>query len=812
MRTKTQKPAFFIIVVVMCSAFVKVTQASPYTDYGEFLAQSNYPAALEVARKIIKRPNLILSITKDKDYLMNVRLMGLRALGYYAEFIGLEPGMTEEADRYYREALEYAGDKASLEATVHYAMAIFQSKASSPGLAIPLMSKATEIFETRHDTYSVIAAYIGWSALYADMGEQILSDHFEKKWMDRADAYFVLGRRPKDEEKWLIYYDALKDYAAGLSNPSDVNKLNQIWETMSAVNETYSEDRGSHYLSGARLFARVGEDQIATELLEKAVQAGENLESQFALATKTPKIDLYMKLYRKQWKADVVCTRAQVEHEIGMDDRALASVRACEQEWDSSGIDMGAGSRITLGAIYEASNDHSNALRSYNLSIQSTEGMRSSFNISDRAGFFTNPVIQTPYWGLIRINAKKALQSDSIEDFHAVLQAKERIRARQFGELISSTEISNEVLTEIQQGLDADTVVLDLVLTDKEIVLTIFSRDERVVALVPYDRGEFRKKILAIARLLSDPNSDSGMLGTELHRVSQTILGPALPLIVGKQQLIVITDGVLNLVPFELWSIGTTEYEPLVNVTSVRYVPALRSLSKKALGEGGNSEGLFALGDPIYPDPKMIAGLPLSEIEEATRGADFQSYFAPLPETRTEVESISKLFPGQPRALLFGERALESIVKGTDLSQYRYVHFATHGILGGEVPGIGEPALVLGEEPNEDGFLKASEAEQLKLNAQLTTLSACNTGSGNFVQGEGVMGLSRAFLLAGSESVLVSLWPVASEATEDLMLRFYKYMQNGERPQVALRHAKIDIKGEYSHPFFWAPFILIGQH
>jgi CHAT domain-containing protein/tetratricopeptide (TPR) repeat protein len=808
MNTKTQKSASFIIVALICVSFLRVAQASPYTDYDEFLTQSNYPAALEVARKIIKRPNLILKITKDKDYLMNVRLIGLQALGNYAEFIGLEPGMTEEAERYYREALGYAGDKDGLEATVHYAMAIFYSEASMPGLAIPLMSRATEIFESRHDTYSLITTYIGWSALYADMGEQILSDHFERKWMDRADDYFVLGRRPKDEEKWLVYYDALEQHALGLSSPSDVNELNQIWEIMSAVHETYLVAKGSHYLSGARLFARVGEDQIAAELLEKAVQAGENLESELAQAAKKPEIDLY----RKQWKTDLVCIRAQVEHEIGMNDKALASVRACEQEWDSSGLDMGAGSHIAFGAIYEASNDLSNALRSYDLSIQSTEGMRSSFNIRDRAAFFTNPVIQTPYWGLIRVNAKKAVQDDSIENFHAVLQAKERIRARQFGELISSTEISNEVLTEIQQGLDAETVVLDFVLTDKDIVLTIFSRDERVVALIPYDRDEFRKTILAIARSLSDPNSNSGTLGAELHRVSQTILQPALPLIVGKQQLIVITDGVLNLVPFELWSIGTTEYEPLVNVTSVRYVPALRSLSKKTLGEGDSPEGLFALGDPNYPDPSMIAGLPLSEIEEATRGVDLQSYFAPLPETRTEVESISKLFPGQPRALLFGERALESIVKGTDLSQYRYVHFATHGILGGEVPGIGEPALVLGGEPNEDGFLKASEAEQLKLNAQLTTLSACNTGSGNFVQGEGVMGLSRAFLLAGSESVLVSLWPVASEATEDLMLRFYKYMQNGERPQVALRHAKIDIKSKLSHPFFWAPFILIGQH
>ena len=808
MRSNVPTSAVFAVVCLICVALSGTAHASPYTDYSEHVLNQNYPAALEVARKIIKRPNLVLSITKDKTYLIQVRIIGLQALGYYSEHIALEPGMTDEAQRYYNEALDFAGDDAGLKARVHYEMAVFYSSSGQPGLAVPLMSKTAEIYETRHDTYNLIKTYLGWSALYADMGEKALSDHFEKKWLAIAEKFFVLGRRPKDEDKWLIYYDALERYAAGLSVPSHAAQLNKAWETMSAIADNHPVPKASHYLSGAKIFALAGEHQIATELLKQAVQESEILASQIAQEAGSTTLDLYESLM----KTDLICARAQIEHEAGMNDEALVNGRECEQRWESSEMDMGPGTHIVLGEIYEASDDYLNAIRSYQLSIKSTEGIRASFNISDRAAFFTNPVIQSPYWGLIRVSAKQALQEDSIENFHEVLKAKEQIRARQFGEMTGSGDTSGAAFAAIQQRLNTNSALLDYVLTDKDIVLTLFSRNDRMVAVIPFDRGEFRKRILTITRQLSDPNSDSDALETALHQISQTLLANVLPFIAGKEQLIVITDGELNLVPFGLWSIGTTNYEPLVDVASIRYVPSLRSLSGALAVESVGTQGLFALGDPIYGDTSMIAGLPSSELEEATRGANLQAYFAPLPETRTEVENISKLFPGQANELLIGARAVESLVKGADLSRYRYVHFATHGILGGEVPGIGEPALVLGGETDEDGFLKASEAEQLRLNDQLTALSACNTGSGEFVQGEGVMGLSRAFLLAGSESVLVSLWPVASEATEDLMLGFYKYMQNGERPYTALRHAKIDIRHELRNPYFWAPFILITQN
>jgi len=160
---------------------------------------------------------------------------------------------------------------------------------------------------------------------------------------------------------------------------------------------------------------------------------------------------------------------------------------------------------------------------------------------------------------------------------------------------------------------------------------------------------------------------------------------------------------------------------------------------------------------------------------------------------------------------LLGAKATESAVKAADLSGYRYLHFATHGIIGGDIPGLDEPTLVLGEETAEDGLLKASEVAKLSLNADMTVLSACKTGSGRLVVGEGVMGIGRAFLIAGSRSVVVSLWSVADRETAALMVGLYRHHLAGASADEALRLAALDLRKATPHPFFWAAFIVIGE-
>jgi CHAT domain-containing protein len=236
-------------------------------------------------------------------------------------------------------------------------------------------------------------------------------------------------------------------------------------------------------------------------------------------------------------------------------------------------------------------------------------------------------------------------------------------------------------------------------------------------------------------------------------------------------------------------------------------------------------KSFFGLGDPVFDTTDSrssgMRGLKVvakdqpaggSEIanNEETKDAGYQ--FGRLVNTEKEVKEVGKLFSNAK--LLTGADASEETLKGEDLSAKRYLLFSTHGILGNEIPYIKQPALVLNLVGNdkEDGFLTASEILNLNLNADVVCLSACKTGLGVQSAGEGVVGLSRAFMYAGTDTVLVSLWSVADESTYKLMVKFFEGVKSGKDKMTALKEAKNYLrKNGYDNPFYWAPFILMGE-
>ena len=233
----------------------------------------------------------------------------------------------------------------------------------------------------------------------------------------------------------------------------------------------------------------------------------------------------------------------------------------------------------------------------------------------------------------------------------------------------------------------------------------------------------------------------------------------------------------------------------------------------------------FGLGDPVFDDKddrasdkravKIVAKK--AEISskdivdnEVTKDAGYK--FSRLVNTAKEVKEVGKLFSKSKTML--GLEATEEKLKAEDLTSRKYVLFSTHGILGNEIPYIKQPALVLSLVGNdkEDGFLTASEIFNLNLNADIVALSACKTGLGVQSAGEGVVGLSRAFMYAGTDTVLVSLWSVSDESTYKLMVKFFEAMKTGKDKLTALKEAKDYLrKNGYENPFFWAPFILVGE-
>jgi len=191
---------------------------------------------------------------------------------------------------------------------------------------------------------------------------------------------------------------------------------------------------------------------------------------------------------------------------------------------------------------------------------------------------------------------------------------------------------------------------------------------------------------------------------------------------------------------------------------------------------------------------------------------------AELPATEDETKAIFKEFESNKlkAKILLHKSANEQYVKSGDLENYKILHFATHGFVNSEIPELSGIILAQNNTGNEDGILYSGEIFNLKLNADLVVLSACETGLGKIKKGEGIIGLTRALLYAGTKNIIVSLWQVSDDATSQLMIDFYDNFVNRKRRNTFtkdLNKAKLKMinEGKYAHPFFWSPFILIGK-
>jgi CHAT domain-containing protein/tetratricopeptide (TPR) repeat protein len=301
--------------------------------------------------------------------------------------------------------------------------------------------------------------------------------------------------------------------------------------------------------------------------------------------------------------------------------------------------------------------------------------------------------------------------------------------------------------------------------------------------------------------------------------LSARLLAPAASQIARATRLLVLADGPLHFLPFAaLADPGArrprflVEAAPIATAASVTVFSQLKSERRER-----TAFRVSAFGDPTYP-PLAAA----DAAEPALRGALRSGLrLDPLPGSRAEVESLRAIFPWTSH-LYLGPAATEEQVKalGRDST---IVHFACHGILDERSPLDSALALTIPTEPREgqdNGLLQAWEIfEQVRLDADLVTLSACQSALGKEIGGEGLLGLTRAFQYAGARSVLASLWSVGDTATAVLMKRFYGYFKAGRPKDEALRSAQLDLLAgraagtdlDASHPFYWAAFELAGD-
>lgn len=327
-------------------------------------------------------------------------------------------------------------------------------------------------------------------------------------------------------------------------------------------------------------------------------------------------------------------------------------------------------------------------------------------------------------------------------------------------------------------------------------------------------REDLQKEIETFRGLLGRPDTLLAAVQQRGRDLYDLLVRPAEPALARADRWLISSDGPLHVLPFAALRAGDqylAERKPIhvaASATVYKEIQATRP-EKPAVA----AMEMLAVGDPLYPAGLAARDETDPQVQTALRRG-FR--LEPLPATRSEVEAIANLFP--QGTTLLGRDATEETIKSL-APRARRLHFACHGLLDERFPLNSGLALSIPERPEagrDNGLLQAWEVfEEVRLSADLVTLSACDSGLGQEMGGEGLVGLVRAFQFAGARSVLASMWSVSDASTAVLMKGFYTYLRQGKPKDEALQAAQLDLihaqQGELSHPYNWAGFSLHGD-
>jgi CHAT domain-containing protein/tetratricopeptide (TPR) repeat protein len=385
-------------------------------------------------------------------------------------------------------------------------------------------------------------------------------------------------------------------------------------------------------------------------------------------------------------------------------------------------------------------------------------------------------------------------------------------------------------LEQAQRMLNDHSLVLAYSLGERESFLFAVSRDGYRVAKLPPSSDIGKSVETLIAAITDRTGASLEKYRAQAVELYKELIQPAGDLLAGKRELIIIADDALHRLPFETLICPSpvavrsdySKWPYLIGQFAVSYAPsmsALASLPDYHKETGAPQKAFVAYADPNYDQQNT----PIIAAVVRSAGDGQQLKLGRLLNSRDEVEGIAKLFAKDEADLYLEDSASEENVKSKDrLRQYRIVHFSAHGLVNEKRPRFSGIVLSLPKVDKEgkplseeDGVLSAYEILNLTLNADLVVLSACQTGTGKEIKGEGMMGLMRAFMYAGTPSVVVSLWNVNDRSAADLMIRFYKHLWKPGSEKLnkaeALRKAQLELIDRGSKPYHWAPFILVGK-
>ncbi len=390
--------------------------------------------------------------------------------------------------------------------------------------------------------------------------------------------------------------------------------------------------------------------------------------------------------------------------------------------------------------------------------------------------------------------------------------------------------------------IDVHQLQRDIIHPDEALIVYMVSRSRTYLFAIDKQRFhtfsinyaglDMQRDVEALMRPLHRADAQANWDPSVAYRLYANVIKPIEYFLIGKKDVVVIPHGPLAQLPFEIlvssgehakkrfWSASDRPTYLLENYAFC-YAPSASVLSHVRMRKREKQPGwsLVAFGDAVYGDPDKTRELnpgadklllAFTAGARNARGSELRT----LPGARREIAEIVKLMDG-PSQVYTGPQATETLFKKADLSRYKFLHLATHGVLLNRPGKRRQPSILFslyGDREN-DGFLQLGEVFGLKLNADLVFLSSClSAGKPDSEDTDSVMALSRAFLFAGTDSVFLGMWQVNDESAAKLCVETYRHLKEGSKAE-ALRQAKLTLlkNSPTSHPYYWAPFILVGD-
>ena len=376
-----------------------------------------------------------------------------------------------------------------------------------------------------------------------------------------------------------------------------------------------------------------------------------------------------------------------------------------------------------------------------------------------------------------------------------------------------------------QQVLDDDTLLLQYYLGEERSFLWAVTKDSITSYILP-NSTEIEAVATPYREAINRATVAQGLA------LSEILIAPVVNQL-NNQRLLIVADGILQFIPFAALPIPSQPDTPLLvehEIVTASSATLIANQREQLANRPTAAKAVAVIADPIFEsnDPRLnsqissennppsLDNLALARATRSLGLGDTAPQLNRLEYSRLEAQNIAELFPENERIKALDFEASRYLATHPNLSQYQIIHFATHGLIHPVNPELSGLVLSLfnpqGESDN--GFLRLNDIFNLNLPAELVVLSACQTGLGREVRGEGLVGLTRGFMYAGARRVVVSLWNVNDLATSQLMTRFYQQMLNENQPPIiALRQAQLEMwnSGQWQSPYYWGAFTIQGD-